>query len=160
MAPAVTADAMPAHRFDPTILREYDVRGIIGETLSADDARTLGVTFGTRLAERGGRSVAVGYDGRATSPELAEALVAGLLSCGLAVRQIGMGPTPMLSFAINHLPTDGGVMVTGSHNPPEYNGFKLTLQGAPFFGADIQALENRHDDHQFEEGESTLGSVC
>ena len=121
MAPAVTADAMPAHRFDPTILREYDVRGIIGETLSADDARTLGATFGTRLAERGGRSVAVGYDGRATSPELAQALVSGLLSCGLAVRQVGMGPTPMLSFAINHLPTDGGVMVTGSHNPPAYN---------------------------------------
>ena len=140
MALAVTANTMPAHIFSPTILREYDVRGIVGETLSADDARALGHTFGTRLVESGGSSVAVGYDGRTTSPELAEALVAGLLSCGLTVRQVGMGPTPMLSFAIKHLPTDGGVMVTGSHNPPEYNGFKMTLQGAPFFGADIQSL--------------------
>jgi phosphomannomutase len=131
---------MSAKGFDPTILREYDVRGIVGETLTADTARTLGLTFGTRLVQSGGRSVAVGYDGRLTSPDLAAALVDGLQSCGLAVRQVGMGPTPMLSFAIKHLPTDGGVMVTGSHNPPEYNGFKMTLQGAPFFGADIQGL--------------------
>ena len=140
MAPPATADTMPAHSFDPSILREYDIRGIVGDTLSVDDARALGAAFGTRLVESGGCSVAVGYDGRETSPKLAEALVGGLISCGLAVRQVGMGPTPMLSFAIQHLPTDGGVMVTGSHNPPDYNGFKMTLQGAPFFGADIQAL--------------------
>lgn len=140
MAQAVTGEAMSANSFNPTILREYDVRGIVGETLTTDTARILGVTFGTRLVQSGGRTVAVGYDGRLTSPELAEALIDGLKSCGLAVRQVGMGPTPMLSFAIKHLPTDGGVMVTGSHNPPEYNGFKMTLQGAPFFGADIQGL--------------------
>ena len=140
MAPPATADTMPAHSFDPSLLREYDIRGIVGDTLSVDDAQALGAAFGTRLVESGGRSVAVGYDGREASPKLAEALVGGLISCGLAVRQVGMGPTPMLSFAIQHLPTDGGVMVTGSHNPPDYNGFKMTLQGAPFFGADIQAL--------------------
>ena len=150
---------MATHTFDPTILREYDVRGIVGETLSADDARTLGLTFGTRLVESGGSSVAVGYDGRATSPGLAEALVAGLLSCGLNVRQIGMGPTPMLSFAIKHLPTDGGVMVTGSHNPPDYNGFKMTLQGAPFFGADIQALAGLAASGEFAEGQGTADEI-
>jgi phosphomannomutase len=152
MAPAITANIMASHKFDPTILREYDVRGIVGETLSSDDARMLGVTFGTRLVDSGGRSVAVGYDGRTTSPGLAEALVAGLLSCGLTVRQVGMGPTPMLSFAINHLATDGGVMVTGSHNPPAYNGFKMTLQGAPFFGADIQALADLAASEKFASG--------
>jgi len=150
---------MAAHRFDPTILREYDVRGIVGETLSADDARTLGVTFGTRLVESGGGSVAVGYDGRGSSPGLAEALVAGLLSCGLDVRQVGMGPTPMLSFAIKHLPADGGVMVTGSHNPPEYNGFKMTLQGAPFFGADIQALADLAASGEFASGKGTADEI-
>lgn len=159
MAPAVPTDAMPAHTFDPTILREYDVRGIVGETLSDEDARTLGAAFGTRLIERGGRSVAVGYDGRSTSPGLAEALVDGLLSCGLAVRQVGMGPTPMLSFAINHLPTDGGVMVTGSHNPPAYNGFKLTLQGAPFFGADIQALAGLVESGKFASGKGAADEI-
>ncbi len=143
---------MAAHTFNPTILREYDVRGIVGETLSVDDARTLGLAFGTRLVESGGTSVAVGYDGRDSSPGLAEGLVAGLLSCGLRVRQVGMGPTPMLSFAIKHLPADGGVMVTGSHNPPDYNGFKMTLQGAPFFGADIRALAGLAASGEFASG--------
>ncbi len=150
---------MPDHTFDPTILREYDVRGVVGETLSRDDARALGCAFGTRLVESGGQSVAVGYDGRPTSPELAEALIGGLLSCGLTVRQVGMGPTPMLSFAIKHLPTDGGVMVTGSHNPPDYNGFKMTLQGRPFFGADIQALGDLAATEGFAKGTGTADEI-
>jgi phosphomannomutase len=147
------------HNFDPTILREYDVRGIVGESLSVDDARALGSAFGTRLVESGGRTVAVGYDGRATSPVLAEALVAGMLACGLDVHQVGMGPTPMLSFAIKHLSTDGGVMVTGSHNPPDYNGFKMTLQGAPFFGADIQALAGLAASGEFASGAGTADEI-
>lgn len=128
------------HTFDPTILREYDVRGVVGKTLSVADAYALGAAFGTRLAGAGGRRVAVGYDGRLTSIELEAALVDGLTSCGLDVTRIGMGPTPMLSFAIKHLGTDGGVMVTGSHNPQDYNGFKMTMMGKPFFGSDIQSL--------------------
>ncbi len=157
MVPAT--NPMTGHSFDPSILREYDVRGIVGETLTADDARALGKSFGTRLTESGGASVAVGYDGRTTSPELAEALVAGLMSCGLAVRQVGMGPTPMLSFAIKHLPTDGGVMVTGSHNPPEYNGFKMTLQGKPFFGVDIQGLAELVDSTAFATGAGSVDEI-
>ena len=130
----------PAHDFHPTILREYDVRGIVGDTLTEADAGALGAAFGTRVVAAGGTSVAVGYDGRASSPGLRDRLVAGLAACGLHVHDVGVGPTPMLSYAVKHLATDAGVMITGSHNPPDYNGFKMTLLGKPFFGADIPDL--------------------
>ena len=131
------------HRFDPTILREYDIRGIVGETLSAADARAIGRAFALTLAGGGGRRVAVGYDGRLTSPELEAALVDGLAGEGVDVVRIGRGPTPMLYYAAATLGVDGGVMVTGSHNPPEYNGFKMVLRGKAFYGAAIRAL-GRH----------------
>lgn len=111
-----TANAT-GHRFDPTILREYDIRGIVGKTLSAEDARAIGRAFGTLVLRKGGKSVAVGYDGRLSSPMLEVALVEGLSDSGVDVRRIGMGPTPMLYFAVYHLHTDGGIMLTGSHNP-------------------------------------------
>jgi phosphomannomutase len=128
------------HRFDPTILREYDIRGIIGETLSSADARAIGRAYAVMLAEAGGHRVALGYDGRLTSPELEAAVVDGLLSEGLDVVRIGRGPTPMLYYAAATLGVDGGVMVTGSHNPPDYNGFKFVFQGKSFYGAAIQRL--------------------
>jgi phosphomannomutase len=128
------------HRFDPTILREYDIRGIVGRTLSAADARAIGRAYGAMLIEAGGRRVAVGYDGRLTSPELEAALVDGLAAGGTDVVRIGRGPTPMLYFAAATLSVDGGIMVTGSHNPPDYNGFKFVMHGKPFYGAAIQRL--------------------
>jgi phosphomannomutase len=128
------------HRFDPTILREYDIRGIVGETLSSADALAIGRAYAATLAEKGGRRVAVGYDGRLTSPELEAALVDGLAREGADVVRIGRGPTPMLYYAAATLAVDGGVMVTGSHNPPEYNGFKFVLGGKPFYGAAIRKL--------------------
>jgi phosphomannomutase len=128
------------HRFDPTILREYDIRGIVGKTLSAADARAVGQAYAILLHEAGGDRAAVGYDGRLTSPQLEAALVDGLASEGAAVLRIGRGPTPMLYFAAATLAVDGGIMVTGSHNPPDYNGFKLVLQGRPFYGAAIRRL--------------------
>jgi phosphomannomutase len=131
------------HRFDPTILREYDVRGVVDETLSDADARAIGSTYAAIVLEHGGHRVAVGYDGRLTSPSLEAALVDGLLAGGLDVVRIGRGPTPMLYYAAATLGVDGGLMVTGSHNPPEYNGFKLVLQGKPFYGAMIQDLGER-----------------
>ena len=132
---------MPAtHRFDPTILREYDVRGIVGENLSVDDARALGRAFGTRVRRAGGATVCVGYDGRLSSPEIAAAVIEGLTACGLEAIGIGLGPTPMLYFAVLTLEADGGIMITGSHNPPDYNGFKMMLGKASFFGEDIQDL--------------------
>ena len=129
-----------AHQFHPTTLREYDVRGIIGETLTEDDARALGRGFGTRVRRAGGSKVAVGYDGRLSSPMLEAALVEGLNAAGVDAVRIGLGPTPMLYYAVHALGADGGIQVTGSHNPPNYNGFKMMLGHAPFFGADIQDL--------------------
>ena len=130
-----------SHQFDPTILREYDIRGIIGETLDVEDARAIGRGFATLVRRAGGSKVAVGYDGRVSSPILEDALVEGLTGSGVDVVRIGMGPTPMLYYAeASHEDVDGGIQITGSHNPANYNGFKLVLQGRPFFGGDIQAL--------------------
>ena len=130
-----------SHEFDPTILREYDIRGIIGETLGPDDARAIGRSFGTLLREAGGSTVAVGYDGRTSSPTLEHALVEGLTASGCDVVRIGMGATPMLYYAeASAEEVDGGIQITGSHNPPNYNGFKMVFQGRPFFGEDIQRL--------------------
>src|SRR5919109_2966680 len=129
-----------SHRFDPTILREYDIRGIVGETLSAADAWAIGRAYAATLTEAGGNRVAVGYAGRLTSPELEAALVDGLRVEGADVVRIGRGPTPMLYYAAATLGVDGGVMVTGSHNPPDHNGFKIVLGGKPFFGDAIQKL--------------------
>jgi phosphomannomutase len=132
------------HRFDPTILREYDIRGIVGTTLFPADAHAVGRLFATVLAEAGGHRAAVGYDGRLTSPEFEAALVAGLAEGGADVVRIGRGPTPMLYYAAatpgDYGGVDGGIMVTGSHNPPDHNGFKIVLGGKPFFGDAIQKL--------------------
>jgi phosphomannomutase len=128
------------HRFDPTTLREYDIRGIVGKTLHGADAFAIGRVFGSIVAAGGGKTVAVGYDGRLSSPALEPELVAGLMASGMEVLRIGRGPTPMLYFAATTLPTDGAIMVTGSHNPPDYNGFKMMLGKKPFFGLQIQLI--------------------
>jgi phosphomannomutase len=128
------------HAFNPTILREYDVRGIVGDTLGEADARALGRAFAAIVTEKGGKRVAVGRDGRLSSPSLEAALVEGLTGGGVDVVRIGLGPTPMLYFAVSTLDVDGGIMVTGSHNPANYNGFKLMLGKKSFFGQDIQRL--------------------
>jgi phosphomannomutase len=128
------------HQFHPTSLREYDIRGIIGETLGPDDARAIGRTFGTLVKRGAGGRVAVGYDGRESSPILEAALVEGLNAAGVDAVRVGLGPTPMLYYAEAVLDVDGGIMITGSHNPPNYNGFKMVLRRGPFFGADIQEL--------------------
>ena len=130
-----------SHRFDPTVLREYDIRGIIGETLGPDDARAIGRGFATLLRQAGGKRVAVGYDGRVSSPMLEHALCEGLTASGCDVVRIGLGPTPMLYYAeASTEELDGGIQITGSHNPANYNGFKMVLQGRPFFGDDIQTI--------------------
>jgi phosphomannomutase len=129
------------HNFHPTSLREYDIRGIIGETLGAEDAYAIGRGFATLLGRAGGKKVAVGYDGRTSSPMLEEALIRGINDSGLDAVSVGMGPTPMLYYAEAVLDdVDGGIQITGSHNPANYNGFKMVFQGRPFFGADIQTL--------------------
>ena len=128
------------HSFDPTSLREYDIRGVVGRTLSEADAFAIGRTFGSIVAKGGGKTVAVGYDGRLSSPQLSAALVNGLKASGMEVLRVGRGPTPLLYFAATTLETDGAVMVTGSHNPPDYNGFKMMLGRKAFFGEQIQEI--------------------
>ncbi len=128
------------HEFDPTILREYDIRGIVGRTLTEADARAVGFAFAGLLSRRGGGRVALGYDGRHSSPALADALQDGLVSAGVVVERVGLGPTPMLYFAIKHLGADAGLMITGSHNPPEYNGIKMAWADGPVYGDAIQEL--------------------
>lgn len=129
-----------SHGFDPVLLRDYDLRGTVGRTLHRADAWALGRSFGTIIARTGGRRVAVGYDGRLSSPMLEAALVEGLVATGIDVVRIGLGPTPMLYHAEMTGDVDGGIQITGSHNPADQNGFKLVKGHAPFFGADIQRL--------------------
>ena len=132
-----------SHRFNDSSLREYDIRGIVGETLLPADAFAIGRTFGSIVAGAGGKRVAVGRDGRLSSPELEASLMEGLTASGMDVLSIGQGPTPMLYFAAFTENTDGAVMVTGSHNPANYNGFKMMLGKKPFFGKDIIELGRR-----------------
>ena len=133
-----------AHNFDPTILRSYDIRGQVGKTLSATDAYFIGASFGKYVQEKKSENkaakIAVGRDGRLTSPELATALIDGLVFAGCQVTDIGVGPTPMLYFADRYLECDGAIQVTGSHNPPDHNGFKIVYDHQSFFGEDIQKL--------------------
>jgi len=126
------------HRFDPTSLREYDIRGIVGKTLGVEDAYAIGRGFATHVRRAGGTRVAVGWDGRVSSPSLRDELVRGLTESGVDVVRVGIGPTPMLYFAEATLEVDGAIQITGSHNPADYNGFKMVLQHGPFFGGVVR----------------------
>ncbi|MFP6706501.1 MAG: phosphomannomutase/phosphoglucomutase [Alphaproteobacteria bacterium] len=145
-------EKMQNHEFHPSVLREYDVRGIVGETLSPTDAYAVGRSFGTIVARDGGDRVAVGYDGRLTSVEMVENLARGLNDAGIHALRIARGPTPMLYFSVFHLAADAGIMVTGSHNPSDYNGFKFMLGHQPFFGGQIQELGRMASAGDWEEG--------
>jgi len=145
-----------SHRFDPTSLREYDIRGIVGKTLGEADAWALGRSFATLVRRAGGTRVAVGRDGRESSPALQAALVRGLTESGADVVRVGVGPTPMLYHAEAELDVGGGIMITGSHNPPEYNGFKMVLGGNAFFGADIRAAGRMAAAGDWEEGSGAV----
>ncbi len=122
-------------------MREYDIRGPVGERLTEADAYAVGRSFATLIRRAGGRKLVVGRDGRISSPGFAAALMTGATDAGIAVVDIGLGPTPMLNFAEQALDdVHGGIQITGSHNPAHHNGFKLVMQHRPFFGPDIQAL--------------------
>ena len=147
------------HKFNPTVLREYDIRGIVGSTLGEDDAYALGRTFGSQVRDEGARRIAVGRDGRLHSGMLEAALVRGLNDSGVDVILIGQGPSPMLYFSTHYLDVDGGIQVTGSHNPAEYNGFKLLLKGRSVFGQEIQALGRRAASGHWFDGNGTVEEV-
>ncbi len=147
-----SVDSTRPHRLDPSILREYDIRGVVGETLSTEDAHSIGLAFGTLMQRDNYSTVAVGYDGRLSSPELEDALVSGLTATGMDVRRIGLGPTPMLYFAVVFHGLDAGIMVTGSHNPPEFNGFKLLNRDRRFYGDMIREIGRVAAGGEFFEG--------
>ena len=148
-----------AHTFNPTILREYDIRGIVDDTLTEADAYALGRTFAAKAHGEGARTIAVGRDGRTHSGRLQAELVRGLTEGGMNVMQVGMGPSPMLYFATYYLDVDGGIQVTGSHNPAEYNGFKLLLKGRSVYGAEIQELGQRAGAGHWHEGSGRVEDV-
>jgi phosphomannomutase len=125
---------------NPRLVRSYDLRGRVGADLTEADAHALGARVATAVRARGGRTVAVGYDGRLSSPMLEAALVAGVLAGGAEVERTGLGPTGQLYYAVHALGTDGGVMVTGSHNPPDENGFKILLGTDPVHGQALRDL--------------------
>ncbi len=141
------------------IFREYDVRGVVGEDLRPDVAEQVGRAFGSALREQGGGAaptVALGRDNRLSSDELAQAFASGLQATGAQVRDVGLVPTPALYFAVHHLGCEAGIQVTGSHNPPEYNGFKMLTTRGPFYGAAIRGLWDRIEGQRFARGQGTL----
>ena len=147
------------HQFHPSILRAYDIRGIYEQTLNDQDAYFIGKAFASFLINHNKYLVTVGYDGRKSSPSLKEHLIKGLIESGINVTEIGLGPTPMLYFSIYHLNVDAGIMVTGSHNPPTHNGFKIMLKDRPFYGEDITKLSKIVDKGNFKEGKGKLEKI-
>jgi phosphomannomutase len=147
------------HTFNTTILREYDVRGIVGKTLHEEDAYALGRTYAAIAREEGAKRIAVGRDGRTHSGMLEAALVRGLNEGGIDAVLVGRGPSPMLYFATYYLDVDGGIQVTGSHNPADYNGFKMLLKGGSVFGEAIQHIGRRASDGHWSNGEGRIEEV-
>lgn len=135
------------------IFREYDIRGVVGEDLTPEGGEAIGWAFGSFVLDQGGESVAVGRDIRTSSPDLGEACIQGIRSAGCTVLEVGLVPTPALYYATHHLPVQAGVMVTGSHNPPEYNGFKLVCGGSSLYGEALQALRRRIEEDDLRTGQ-------
>ena len=142
-----------------SIFREYDVRGIVGKDLTLDVAESIGRAYGTMAWQRGCRTVALGRDGRLTSPDLRDRVLAGIMAAGMNVVDIGVCPTPLLYFALYELPVDGGVMVTGSHNTVEYNGFKMCLEKTALHGEEIQELKRLMEAGTYEAGSGTVSTA-
>ena len=123
------------------IFREYDIRGVVDKDLTDDIVELIGKGFGTYIDEKGAKSVSVGGDVRLSTNRFIHQLIKGLNACGIDVINIGQVPTPVQYFSMHELDVDAGIMITGSHNPPEFNGFKLSLFNAPVFGPEIQKIK-------------------
>ncbi|HMA32657.1 MAG TPA: phosphomannomutase/phosphoglucomutase, partial [Casimicrobiaceae bacterium] len=128
---------------NPEIFKAYDIRGVVGRSLTPDVVRSIGQALGSLAREHHRSAIAIGRDGRLSGPELAGALADGMRAAGVDVIDLGMVATPMTYFAAQHLGTGCGVMVTGSHNPPDYNGLKMVVDAGTLAGDDIQALRAR-----------------
>jgi len=139
-------------KIPPEIFKAYDIRGIVGRTLTPEIVELIGQAVGSEAAARKQRAIAVGYDGRLSGPELATALSNGIRKSGIDVIDVGRVTTPMVYFAAHHLGVDSGVAVTGSHNPPDYNGLKMVLGGETLAGETIQELRHRIERGDFARG--------
>ena len=146
------------HKFHSSILRAYDIRGIYNQTLFDNDAYFVGRCFAKILHQNNKNKMAVGCDGRVSSPILKERLIQGLCDSGIEVIDIGLGPTPMLYFSVYELNLDAGIMVTGSHNPKEHNGFKMMIKNQNFYGADILGLEKILENQDFVNAEGSVST--
>lgn len=151
-------ESEPAH-IDPSIFRSYDIRGIVGQTLDAKGVYEIGRALGSEAAARGQQTIVTARDGRNSSQEIRDALIEGLRDSGRDVLDIGLTPTPVLYFATHYLDSHSGVMITGSHNPPEYNGLKIVLDGETLSGEAIQAIRQRIDNNDFTSGEGSMQST-
>ncbi len=143
-------------RTSPTIFREYDIRGLVDQDLTEEAVRLVGKALGTSVRDAGGRRVVLGRDCRESGPRFAEAMTDGLVSTGVDVTDLGVVPTPLTYFAAATLPVDGLCMITGSHNPPEYNGLKVGVGRTTLHGAGIQALRERIESGGFATGQGRV----
>jgi phosphomannomutase/phosphoglucomutase len=143
-------------QINPQIFREYDIRGVVDKDLTPDVVRKLGQGFGTHMTQLGRRELIVGRDGRLSSKAFEDALIEGLISTGCHTINIGLCPTPVYYFSIFHLDKDGGIVVTGSHNPPEFNGFKVSIGKSTIFGEEIQNLKRLIEKGEFVAGNGKL----
>ena len=150
--------SLKTYVFDPTVLRAYDIRGIVGKTITTDTAYAIGRSLGTLIQRDGGKQAAVGWDGRHSSPEMAQAVSEGLADAGINVKKIGLGPTPMLYYAVFEHDLGGGIMITGSHNPPDYNGFKMMLGKTAIYGETINQFANLSNGH-WESGQAEIEDI-
>ena len=141
---------------NPLIFREYDIRGMVGKDLTPDVVREIGRGYGTMMRNLGKRHVTVGRDNRLSSKDFRDAIVEGILSTGIDVTDCGLIPTPLLYFSLFHLPVDGGVQITGSHNPPEFNGFKLGVGKTTIHGKEIQHVREIIESGKLSQGKGTL----
>jgi phosphomannomutase/phosphoglucomutase len=137
---------------NPHIFREYDIRGQVPDELNQETVHRLGLSFGTYYHSRGAAKIALGRDCRLSSPELRDSLLSGLVESGVDVLDVGMVPTPLLYFSLHHFKVDGGIQITGSHNPPEYNGFKISLGKATIYGEEIQKIREIGESGDFHSG--------
>ena len=144
-----------------TIFRAYDIRGIVNQTLTTDVIRKIGQAIGSEAKELGEQTLVVGADGRISSPTVMDTLINGILTTGTNVHSIGAVPTPLVYFATNTLDTQSGIAITGSHNPADYNGFKIVLKGRTLVSEDIQKLYKRvlNEDFRFGEGQLTESDI-
>lgn len=142
-----------------SIFRAYDIRGIVGDTLTAEVVYYIGKAVASEALAVGDTAVAVGRDGRLSGPELSQALISGITSTGCNVINVGMVPTPVLYYATNTLNTKSGIMLTGSHNPPNYNGLKMVVGGTTLSGETIQQLKSRIEENNLSEGKGSVEEV-